>query len=241
MYKHVIKGFVDIWGDSVIRHFNGYVDIINESSIAEEIVPKNNIPNVFNGTLKDGDTLVSNARVSLIKNNIIVDYCMTDINGEYTLFAKNGMYTMKINNSSINMEFQNEEITSDNGLVNEYYYSINNKTSLIKKRYDDIIEFHGTTKKLISGIMLDNNKYPIENAEIIISQDKNIVSYIITDNMGKYSFALDNGIYDIRIRFKKQPVKIINNFEFKDGRGFMFELQKQSNLFRRDNSLWIYN
>ena len=58
--------------------------------------------------------------------------------------------------------------------------------------------------------------------------------YCKTDEFGVYRFILnENGIYDIRIRAKEYPLKIITNFNYDRRKGFIKQLKEQNKSFER--------
>lgn len=251
----LIHGFVDVIGASKKKIINCVFDVVNTSEIVlktycgkdfnNKNIPIDStlIPTPAIGKIQDNNgNGLAGVKVSFIKDyivtdqsinqkgavQIIIDYCITDTNGQYIVFIEPGIYTIRIDGGQAPQIFTNQEITT--GLQNQYYYLIDK--GLIQKKYSDIIEFSGTTKRLIYGEMINQSKQPLINSEIIISQNNVVISYIKTDNNGKYFFAIDNGIYDVRIRGPKQPVKIIKNFNFEDGKGFMKVISEQFNLFK---------
>lgn len=261
--KKIMHGFVDVFELSQ-RKIPCCVDIVNNDNyklylyLDDNIIKNSNtfeqfesfkplpIKGVLKETINDIDKPISNAKVSFIKDYVvdsdrtgyktIVDYCVTNNNGEYTVFITPGTYTIKVHVGGQNVEYINQTI--EKGLTTSYYIRIE---GLIYKQYEDIIEFVNCEKKLIQGKILDKryNK-PIKNCEIIITSKDNLISYVKTNNEGNYSFALENGIYDIRIRAKNYSVKIINNFVFENNKGFISQLNEQTNLFRGDDLIWIY-
>lgn len=264
-------GFVDISGESVTKTFEGMFDSVDDSIVSINLhIGKKIITNEeqfeqykpfpFIGEIKENingeDYPVSNVKVTFIQDYIvngtrenvqtsnlnytgfkrIADVCTTDENGEYVAFIENGTYTIKIEGGKYNQTFHHQQIS--NGLNNEYYFTIK---SLIKNRYKNTLVFSGTDKRLIKGTMLDQNKKPINNAEIIISQGKDVVVYHKTDKFGNYNFCLPLGVYNVRIRGPKHSVKIAKNISFEEGNDFMETLNNSSNIFRRGEWLWIYN
>lgn len=256
-----INGFFDVIGSSKKQIINAAVDVVSTSDIDMKLHQKdynNNdvpvekiiVPESVIGIIKDeNDNPLGGVKVSFIKDYVVsdanikqrngvqtvIDYSITDGNGQYYVFVEPGIYTIRIDGGQAPQIFANQEITSN---FYQYYYHI--KKGGIKKKYNDVIEFYGTDKRQISGQMLDQNKRPIKNAEIIITEGPIVKTYIKTDINGKYSFAIENGTYDIRIRASNKPVKYIQNFNFEDGKGFMTTLKEEKSiLFGRDKQLWI--
>jgi len=255
----LIHGFVDVMGTSKKKIIYCMFDVVNTSEIVlttycgKDFNDKNIpidptlIPTPAIGKIQDSDgNGLAGVKVSFIKDyivtdkninqkgavQIVVDYCITDINGQYMVFIEPGIYTIRIDGGQAPQIFTNQEVTM--GLQNQYYYLIDK--GLIQKKYSDVIEFNGITKKLVYGEMISQNKRPLIDTEIVISQNDVIVAYIKTDKSGKYNFAIDNGIYDVRIRGPKQPIKIMKDFNFEDGKGFMEVIGEQSNLFKASHS-----
>jgi hypothetical protein len=241
-----ITGFVDVIGKSSNILIYGYVDIVNGYPI-ESILHVNNL--TFSnpqsdqpyqqvpafGYIKDGDSGVPYVRVSFIKNGVTIDYYTTGSDGKYAAFIEPGVYDIKINSNSYNTTHQSVEIKE--GLKSQFYYTIK---STVVNRYDDVIEFNGTSKKLITGVMTNQDHKVLSNVEIIISQDDKVVTYFKTNKNGKYNFALDNGNYDVRIRGNNKPIKIIKDFNFESGKGFFTEIKQKYNTFGREDWIWIY-
>lgn len=242
-----IYGFVDIIGDSISKLIYGVVDLnpnpivnyyLNPSS--DSIRPVS-ISGFINENVSGIVKPVTNVKVSFIKDytvndksnkeyngeKIVVDYCMTDSNGEYTVFVEPGIYAIRIDGGKYaNKVFTGQKI--DGGLINEYYLSTD---ALISKRYDDVIELAGETEyRLVQGFLYNEQNKPLENAELIISQGKNIEVYLKTKENGKYSFLLKNGEYDLRLRGPGQSVKIVRGFNFENGKGFMNSVKAKSNI-----------
>lgn len=262
MERRLIHGFVDVHGTRQAKILRGAFDVLNSSNILLQTycgkdinnnditIASNKIPVPVIGIIKDdNNNPVINVKVTFIKDSTIlnklvnqytahetaIDYSMTDNNGNYIVFVEPGIYNIRIDNGKNPTIFTGQEII--NGMQNQYYYLIDK--GFIKKKYDDIIEFYGTDKKLIQGTMVDQNKIPIVNAEIIISKNNVIHTFIKTDCNGKYAFALENSTYDIRIRGLRQPIKICKNFIFENGKGFMNVLKEKYNLFKGEHGIWI--
>jgi hypothetical protein len=261
MDNFIIHGFVDVTGSSNIKTIKAMFDVVSTSDIVMPLYQKdyNNkeipteeiiIPEATTGIIQDGDNNpLEGVKVSFIRDYVVsdanvrqrngfqtvIDYSITDMNGKYTVFVEPGIYTIRIDGGQLPQIFNGQEIVSN---FKQYYYCV--KKGVIRKKYNDVIEFYGTDKKQIFGQILDQNKKPIENAEILITEGSIIKTYIKTDSNGKYAFAIENGIYDVRIRASNKPVKYIKDFNFEDGKGFMTILRdEKSILFGRDKQIWI--
>lgn len=212
----------------------------------------NNDFNVCTGFLKeDKNTIIPNANITFLINNnnndilekvtdgingiinaernhtdnvkynsIIVEECKSDENGKFYAFIENGIYDIKINCGDFKTIQKNIKI--NDGIQGEHYYTIN---SLINKKIGkSTFKMNKSIAKMINLSLLNENKNFI-NGDLIISQNNKIVVYKKID---KYSmFALENGIYDIRIRNKNTNIKIIKNFEFNENDDFVEKLMKE--------------
>lgn len=184
--------------------------------------------------ISDFNDFSQREHMEIMKIYPIYDYCITNENGEYNVFLEPGIYNIKIQNGIYSEFIYNQEILD--GLNHQRYLVPQNFT--ISNKHDDIIEINNSHYKIISGIMYDQYNKPLSDAEIIISKNNEVYAYIKTGKDGKYSFLLLNDIYDVRIRHRKYPIKIIKNFNFGNGNGFMTELKKSYNWFRKND--WIY-
>jgi len=254
------SGSVNVSGNSIQHKLQGMFDVVIESfSIKtlhlgnQDITDLSNVnqyqPIPVTGIIRDDRNIpVVNVRVSFIDDNVVIDksdteyegerivsdYCITDTNGQYTVYLIPGVYTIRIDFGKNSKYFLNQ-IVSD-GLKNQFYYTIK---GLVKTKYQDVIVFTNTDERMIIGTMVDQNKKPLINAELIITQNNKVIVYLKTDKRGRYMFVLDDGIYDLRIRAEEQPVKIIKNFNFVGTNGFKQSLDQQSNLFSTDNWLLL--
>ena len=156
-------------------------------------------------------------------NNIVYDYCYTDQNGKYTVFLESGEYKVRLDLAN-KSEYVNFTVSEDEGLYNYYEYATD---AYIKKKIDDTIQLYGTDKVQITGCLFNEYNKPYEG-EIIISQDDRLIARIKTDLDGNYTFLLQYGIYDIRLRSPRQSVQIFYNFHFERDKGFFTELLKHN-------------
>lgn len=149
-------------------------------------------------------------------------------NNLYKLYLTSGTYNFIIKNNLYKRNINNIEVSED---MQPYYNNID--FGLISKIYDDIVEYQNVdvnVKQIIGYIKNEYDEF-VENAEIIITQDSNVIVNYVTNESGQYKFCLANGIYDIRIRSKRRDVKIFRNFSFEDDKGFFTEIAKQSSSF----------
>ncbi|MFW6015076.1 MAG: carboxypeptidase-like regulatory domain-containing protein [bacterium] len=232
---HVIEGFVDIIGNNKKPQLYGFVDIVNLTQATPNIKLNGDFIEPISGLIEDNGNPVSNVKITFIDQNMIIkDYCITsddEINkGKYYIYVEPGIYTVKIGNE----EFPNTKI--EKGLINEYYYTID---GYIKERINDTVTFFNTPKRLITGKLLDEDNEPILEGEIIVTNanDNSLLTYVKTNENGEYKFALENGIYDIRIRGKRKSIKIIKGVEFLENKGFIESIKDQDPLFYNDG--WI--
>lgn len=232
--KYFLKGFFEISQNNKdevkLNIGNGKVVEISEMSnyeltpvvgiIKEEVngisIP---IPNVRISFIKDY-VVTDKSQLNYNGNRIVLDYDITDDNGEYVVFVPPGIYTIRIDGGKYAEYFTNQVIK--NGLQHEFYITID---GLIKSKHEDVIELCDYEEKIITGLIIDQNEKPLLGAEIIISKGKEVITYIKTDNEGKYQFAIKEGVYDIRLRGPKQSVKIIKNYNFnmKSGKGMFVD------------------
>lgn len=228
--KTQLNGFADIIDISNKKVNNVYINIIEQNQHRKLNENNNNfLLTPVTGVIDDNGIPVADIKVSFIdKNNIVKDYCITNKSGEYYIYIEPGTYTVRIGENS----FPNQ-IFKD-GLKFQYFYTVD---GLIKKRYNNIVEFYDTEKKLVEGKIINHDNEPLLDGEIIITQNNEIKTYIKTDDDGKYSFAIENGIYDVRVRSKRMTVKIINNVEFIDEKSFIDSINEKYPLF--NNGDWL--
>lgn len=256
-----IYGFVDITGDSISKIINGMFDVVDSSEIVPiynyvsynngirteshtKSIYDNNISMPFVEIIEEKINNqifpIQNIKITFVKDDVIyennnlisngskriVDTCITNSEGKYFAFVEDGIYTIKVEGGKYNKTFYNKQII--NG-IKEHFYTIR---SLIQKREINTLSLVGTNDKLIQGIMVDEHKKPIENAEIIISQVvdniENLVMYCKTNNEGKYEFALPLGVYNVRLRSPKHSVVIVNNLNFEEGHDFVSILNEKT-------------
>ena len=176
------------------------------------------------------DMPMSHVRISFIKDDTtdkcqntytsvktVYDYCITDEHGNYTVFLEPGTYTIRIDGGKFSRTLPNQII--EDGLINQYYDTLTHCN--IMKRLENTIYFYGSDKRIVYGKLVDEYNEPINDATIIVSQGSEIITFFKTKEDGKYFFCLDNGVYDIRLRSKKQSIQIIKNYKFDDTVGFL--------------------
>ena len=225
-------------GNETTDDFNTYkiystTGILRDNIEGQSVI----VPNIgvyfFKDIISDFHNYSQHEKVKHIHTFPVYDFVITDINGQYKVFLEPGNYTIKVEGGCYNSFFYNQEITT--GLNNLYDTKVSNFT--IRSKYEDITEINNSTKKIISGTFLNAFDQPLENVEIIISQENNVISYCKSDQKGKYQFIIDNGIYDVRIRSRNYTIKKINNFNFIDGQGFMTILKENYAWFTKEE--WI--
>ena len=147
--------------------------------------------------------------------NLIADK-VNVIDGNYTAFVRNGIYDIKVEYDNKVELVKNQEVTE--GLDKEYYYIVD---SLIKKKLNSTNIMHNHYARNIDISILNQYEH-LDHGELIISQNNNLIVYRIIDE--KVMFALEPGIYDIRLRNEKMSVKIIKDFEFGENDDFVDKL-----------------
>ena len=165
------------------------------------------------------------------KNSLILyDQCYTK-NDVYSVYLPNGIYDFDIKCNNIRRQFRDVEVTRG---ITEFYSNID--FGNIYERFDDILVILDRKERnyQITGRLVSENNEPIKDAEIIFSQNEKMKLYCKTDEFGVYRFILnENGIYDIRIRAKEYPLKIIRNFNYDRRKGFIKQLKEQNKSFER--------
>ena len=169
-------------------------------------------------------------------NGVLKDYYISK-NSRYNLFLEKGIYNINVKNNLIQRTFNNIELSEGISLN----YS-NIEFGLISNIYEDIIEYYNSNNKIkkVIGYLHDEYNNPINNAEIIITQDNSMVVYYKTNEEGFFEFYLENGKYDIRIRSERNNIKIIHDFNFVDNLGFFTEIKKNAYSFNRINIICNY-
>ena len=151
-------------------------------------------------------------------NNIIYDYIYSHKDGAYYAFLEEGEYKVRVDAPGQQFFFSQ---TIPSGLKEYYFYP---ESASIKGKIEDTILLYGTSKVLVVGCLINEYNNP-HSGQIIISKDDQLVTFIDSKN-GKYSFLIDYGIYDIRLRSLDRSVRIYHNFKFSPGKGFFTELAK---------------
>lgn len=237
--SHSWNCFFDITDEistNLILHTNNQT-INNPSNldlIRYKIVP-------VSGILQNKNKSYIHTKVEFIKmneinssfGNVITDICYTDDGGRYKAYIPSGVYNIDIFINNQKITKYNIHISSK--LKYEYYFTVN---GMILDKYKDMVKFCGTDYKMIYGQLVDNKNTPIENAEIIILDNNGLCVYRKTDNDGKYSFAIKNGKYKVKIRAKDSPVKM-NDIEIDDTHGFGEQLISNSNLFSKKQMIYL--
>lgn len=191
------------------------------------------------GFLKHKDKTYVNAKIVFVKLNentssfgdVVTEVCYTDKGGKYTAYIEPGLYNIEIYINNNKIIKRNQKI--QDGMKFQYFQKVN---GLIHKKYKDTVSFCGTEYKNIYGQLIDNKKTPIANAEIIVLQDDVICAYVKTDDDGRYSFALKNGKYTVKIRSEKSPIKSTEVL-LDDIHGFNEQLGADSILFNKQQMI----
>lgn len=244
-----INGFVDIVGDHIKRPMIGLIDIdnnYNSKTICNYGTKKFIINDIDNEFLKfspkpyksilyevsnNKNIPIPGAKISFIKSNtnFIMDICYTNNQGEYLAYIPDGIYDILIESGKYSKKFTNKQII--NALNNVFFYE---DYDIIKKAIGNTLIPIKSKCKIIRGQIIDNLGYPLPDAEIIISNTNGeVMVYYKTNENGEYRFSLPEGIYDIRIRGPKHPVKIISGIHFFGDVDLIDIISNQSNLFRR--------
>lgn len=161
-------------------------------------------------------------------SNTLYDQCFTQ-NNIYEVFLPNGVYDFNIKCNNTKRQFRDVEITRG---VQPFYSNID--FGNIYERFEDVYVILDRKQRhyQIYGKLISENDKPIQNAEIIFSQNGKMVLYTTTDEFGNYRFILDeNGIYDIRVRANNFPLKIIRDFNYDRRKGFIKQLREQNKSF----------
>lgn len=193
------------------------------------------------GFLRDGEKTYTNTKLVFIKRNeptssfgdVISETCYTDKGGMYKAYIQPGIYDIEIyiNNKKIVKRHQNIL----EGLKYPYYQMV---SGMIYSKYKDTVSFCGTDYKNIYGILVDNKGTHLAQAEMIVLQNGEIKAYVHTDDDGKYSFALTNGVYDVKIRANKSPLKT-TTVTLDDTHGFTEQLLANNIMWNKEDVIKI--
>ena len=192
------------------------------------------------GYIANGEKTYTNTKIEFVKmnekrstlGNVVSEVCYSDNGSKYYAFIEPGLYDINIFVN--NQRTTKRNIDIKNALNFQYYKTVN---GLIRKKYKDTVMFCGTDYKMVFGELVDNKNTPIVNAEIIvINKDNSVNTYIKTDEDGKYSFAIKNGKYKVKIRSQFSTVKT-TDIEIDDRNGFYEQLTSDSILFSKKSML----
>lgn len=219
----------DVYGEHMCKDFTCMFDIEeNNECIIETIGEEQYVNNgILYDLVNDKKIPKSNVIINIYKDKYLYDRSISDENGKYYIFIKPGIYDVKIISGNDIIEYKNQLF--ENGISKNYYKKIN---GLITKKYNDIIKFNLDNIYGVDGCII-NNRGKKEPVEIIISKDNKLYTYYYSKD-GTYNFAIEKGIYDIRLRAENQDIQIFRNFEF-NGESFIGELNNQTNIFNKDN------
>lgn len=237
-----INGFVDIYGQQINHHINGVVDIVNSSMATYTLYENNKTylvknPDNISFKLKKYQLLNQDEKLAGIKlqfingfiesdksvlTRTINDECNTDINGYYYPIIENGNYSVNIIGGKYSRLIHNQYFETN--IVDNFYLDIE---GLIKERNGGTLTIYNSDYKLIVGKIVNQNNVSMP-FEIIVSKDDKVFAKYITNEDGKYRFALKHGIYDVRIKSDKY-FKLLKNINFTENDDFV-------NLISGDNN-----
>lgn len=236
-----ISGFVDIYGEQINKNITGIIDITDEENVmytlynGEKIYSISKDQDIFHllksYNLKSNNENLNNVKLQFIKglvennsqsnNRKIEEECITNIEGKYTPIVDDGEYSINIIGGKYNRIINNQSFLTN--IPNIFYLDIN---GLIKYKIGGTNYIYNTEYRLINGnITNQNDRNNI--VEIIISKDDKMFVKYITNEDGKYRFALKNGVYDVRIKSDKY-FKLLKNINFQNDTDFV-ELIKGDN------------
>lgn len=219
----------DVYGEHMCKGFTCMFDIEESNECIIETIGEEQYVN--DGLLYDllsGKKIPKpNVIINIYKNGHLYDKAISDENGKYYIFIRPGVYDVKIISGNDIVEYKNQKF--DSGILNNYYKKID---GLIVEKYNDIVKFNLDNIYGVNGQII-NNRGKNEPVEIIISKDNKLYTYYYSKD-GTYSFGVENGVYDIRLRAENQDIQIFRNFEF-TGKSFIGELINQTNIFGGDN------
>lgn len=206
----------------------GYIKI-EDTNIANAVITFYK-PNIKQPNTIDYDTNHYTDGINGVKNwhwnntfeihseNYIIDKVKSDSNGFYTAFVKNGTYDILVQYNGNSELLKNIEITD--GIEDEFYYYIN---GLISKKLNSTYIMVNEYARNIN-MSLINQYMNLTDGELIITQkDKLVVYKKIKENT---LFALEPGVYDIRIRNDDTQLLFIKDFEFGIEDDFVDNLNK---------------
>lgn len=193
-----------------------------DKAVITFIQPQNNQGNTINYNTNhytDGINGVKNWHwnntFEMHNNNIIKDKVISN-NGNYVCFIENGVYDIKIQYNGKTEVVKNQEVTD--GLQDEFFYTIQGQIQ--EKLYSTYIMVDEIARNIrLKYINQYNN---LINGKIVISQDDNLIVYKKINN--KDLFALEPGVYNIRLMADNINTIIIKDFNFTEDMDFVESL-----------------
>jgi len=248
-----LHGYFDVIGRVSVHTHHCFFDVVDTESSEVTLYTNNREfknatdidmiryrPKPVVGFLKTNEKTYPDVKIEFVKANevnssfgdVVADVCYTDNGGKYIAFIQDGLYNIDI---YINNKRQTKRnIKIDRGLKFQYYKIVH---GLILEKYKDVVRYYGTDYKMVFGQLIDNKGTPIEKAEmIILNSDGVLDTYIKTDEDGKFSFAIKNGEYTVKIRAKDSPVKT-KKVILDDMHGFTEQLISNSILWNKQQML----
>lgn len=247
--------FFDVIGRQNNHSWKCAFDVVSDDNVKYTLHTNNQIiqnptdidmlrycPRPLTGVLQNKEKTYVNTKIEFLSmnqinssfGNVVSEVCYTDKGGRYTSYITPGLYNIDIfvNNQKITKR----NITIKNGLKFEYFLEVK---GLIYKKYKDTVSFCGSDYKMIYGQLIDNKKTPVDKSEmIILDKNKKLVTYVKTDDDGRYKFALKNGEYIVKIRAKDSPIKSTNVI-LDDLHGFQEQLGMSSILFGKQSMIYL--
>lgn len=229
-----ISGFVDIYGEQITKNITGIVDITDEEEVSYTLYnDQNNYDTDENQdifirlkkfNLRYDQENIPHTKIQFIKglietdtsinNRKIDDESVTDENGNYIPIIDNGTYSISIIGGKYNRILHNQQFITN--IPNVFYLDIN---GLIKCKIGGTSIIYNTDYRLINGNIVNQNGRSVITEIVITKDDKLYVKYI-TNEDGKYRFALKNGTYDVRIKSDKY-FKLLKNVNFDQNLDFV--------------------
>lgn len=246
MTKNVINmpASFEIVGSNINLPIRALVDItLSNIQIVNKIIGNKSYGKMGNVTInaQPYPLKVCNAKIVALKKGIVYDFDITDEDGNYTLFLEDGIYDIIVQSQTVNREIKNYQHTNGIGLYSEVIVS-----GQIKTQHHDVIEFSeldldtgrekiSSSKRLIQGRIVGENKQPIENAEIVVYDEftKEVLAFVKTDCEGKYKFAISKSDCTVIIRSPYHHAKIFRNYQFTPDKGFLPYIIDNSLMFKQ--------
>ena len=154
--------------------------------------------------------------------------------GGYAVFVPPGDYDLRVYTGSTVTTQRGVSVTS--GLRQPWWVTVD---GLPQTHVVDQVTFADSEYVLVSGAVEAGDGHLVDQARVLVTAGREVFAYAVTDEAGRYTFALPRGVYDVRFMAADAPTKVAAGVVVDGVNPWIDQLQARGILVSRQQQMSV--